>query len=415
MVEQAELEGIFLELPDDGIRLTNWKQYRFNEHFLTPSDGWSFTLGDESISDKLLASLTPGKRVNLMIAGHIQSTGYIDQIEVDADRNGGVNIDIQGRDRLGAAVKAGIDPQLRFTADMTILDLAKAVYTPFGWSTDDAFVIDNDDNRNVITGSVRGKKTTKLGKILKKFKLHQIKPYPNEGAHSFFSRVAQRQGLYTWPTSDGSQLVVGKPDFDQESRFTVLHKRGAGPGARNNVLRSHVTVDGTDQCTMIVATGFGSGGENNRGKLKTIILNELTAFDTNGVLRAEVQKVLDANKSADRIPARADFAKPALIPGIVAFPEYLHDDESKTLEQLQNFARREMALRQHKALIVHYTVEGHMNNTQPWCVDTIVDVDDDVSNLHERMWVLSRTFIKSRTQPGTITELELIRPGTLFL
>ena len=95
---------------------------------------------------------------------------------------------------------------------------------------------------------------------------------------------------------------------------------------------------------------------------------------------------------------------------------YMIDDEAKTLEALENFVRREMALLQHKSLQVNYTVEGHGQNTPagfvPWTVDTIVEVNDEVAGLHKKLYVLGRTFVKSR-DGGTTTQLELIRRNSL--
>ena len=71
-----------------------------------------------------------------------------------------------------------------------------------------------------------------------------------------------------------------------------------------------------------------------------------------------------------------------------------------------------MALRQRDGITAHYTFEGHTLQGAPWCVDTIVDVDDDALGLHTRMWVMSRTFEKSR-MGGTTTTVELIMPYTL--
>jgi len=50
----------------------------------------------------------------------------------------------------------------------------------------------------------------------------------------------------------------------------------------------------------------------------------------------------------------------------------------------------------------------------PWAVDTMVDVQDDVGGVYEPLYVLSRTFHKSRSG-GTKTDLELIRRYSLDL
>ena len=98
---------------------------------------------------------------------------------------------------------------------------------------------------------------------------------------------------------------------------------------------------------------------------------------------------------------------------------YLHDDESKTQDELNNFVYRQMALQMQHGLRAHYTVYGHGQifgdgGFTPWAVNTVVDVNDEVGGIAEPMWVLSRTFNKSR-RSGTTTDLELIRLYSLDL
>lgn len=404
-------------------RLDTWKSYRFNSHFLTPTDGWSATLGDDSVGDKLIAALKPGMKVQLKVEGKTQGSGFIDDVEITSDRSGGTEVTITGRDVLAPAVDGCVDPTLKFSDGSSLYDVLNGVFSPFGLST---FLPDNDTNRGVMTGQVRGTPTSKKGKPLKSFVLHQVKPYPNESAYDFASRICQRRGLWIWPSADGNVIIVSRPDFDVGPDFVIRHKRGAD-GVKNNVLRSSVRYSAEEQPSVIVATGYGTGAENPLASLRVIMVNELTAFDANGNLQPQVQAILNQYPNAKRVPARLKYAPPSplvqssdsqyfttsmQIPTKVSRPMFLHDDESKDIDKLTNFVVREMALRQRRALQAHYTVEGHINSGMPWAVDCCVDVDDDVSNLHERLWVLSRTLIKDRSG-GTRTDLELIRQHTL--
>jgi hypothetical protein len=83
----------------------------------------------------------------------------------------------------------------------------------------------------------------------------------------------------------------------------------------------------------------------------------------------------------------------------------MHDEESKTQEQLNNFCRRQMSLFLRKSLTASYTLEGHgqMVNGQfvPFLVDTVVDVQDEVGDLNERMWIQSVDYSKSRSSGTT--------------
>ena len=422
-----ELGAVVLEVLDSStgttVRLDTWKSYRFNSNFLSKTDGWSCTLGDESISDKLIASVKVGMKIQLRIDNLVQGSGYIDDVEISSSRSGGTEVSISGRDVLAPTVDACMDPTIKLTAGQTVVDLLQAVFNPFGLLI---YVADNDDNRGLMTGQTRGTPTSKKGKPLKSYVLHQLKPYPNEGAFDFASRVCQRHGLWIWPSSTGTALIVGRPSYDVGPDFYITHKRG-DIGATNNVIHSTVRRSSEQQPSVIVATGFGAGGENAISNLRVIMVNELVAFDATGALQPSVAAILAKYPSAYRFPTRLNFTPPAplkpssdsaffttntLMIDPVSRPMFLHDDESKDLDKLKNFTQREMALRQRRALDANYTVEGHKNNGMPWSVDCVVDVQDDISGLYEKMWILGRTFVKDRNG-GTMTELELIRQHTL--
>lgn len=397
-------DTIELLLPDAGITLSTWTEYSFNSHFLTPTDGWHFTVANSDLPQEVRAALVPGALVRLRINGCVQSTGYIDEISPGQDRHAGTVWHISGRDCLSPAVDANADPRDRYAKGTTLLDFLLGVLGPYGFTI---FVEDDDANRGVITGQLRGTKTSKKGKPLKSVTLHQLKPYQSEGAFAFASRIAQRQGFWIWPDANGESLVVSKPDFTYDLQTTPKLKRTVNQSnGFNNVLSGGVRRSVTEQPSIIVAQGFGGGGSYARTRMTALVVNP--------AVNADVQDILNTYPDAKVVSTDYFFAP---LPGKFARPMFLHDDESKTPAELENFVRRELALRIHKAFQGSYEVNGHTykvpdGTAAPWCVNTVVYVDDDVSDVHEPMWVMSRTFTKSRTE-GTRTALELVRLNSL--
>jgi prophage tail gpP-like protein len=391
-----ELDSVTLELPEAGIVITNWESYGFDSDFLTPSDGFHFQIGDD-VTDQQLDALQSGAEVVLKINDAIQASGYIDDVDIWSDRSSGTRVAITGRDKLAYAVDSGVDPRLQINEGQTLEDLVADVLVPFGFRD---YLVDNEANRDVLKGK-RGSKTTKKGKPLKSFVLHQTKPYPNEGAFQFVARVAQRHGLWIWATADGTALVIGKPDFDQAPSYHLRRKRGDGERSQNNVLTGNVRRAGMDQPSVILASGFSGGGDFPHAGLRSAVVNPAVIADVASVINAwPTVKFLQTNFSV--VPFENKRARPV----------YIHDPDSKTQEQLDNFVLRELSLRMRKAVTASYSVAGHISNGAVWTVDTIVNVDDDVGRLHEPMWVLGRSFYQSRSG-GTLTQLELIRPGSL--
>jgi len=422
---EPEKEQVSLTLSDTQLEITQFTEYSFNSNFLTPTDGFSFTVGAERLSLDMQDALIPGAAVKLSLNGRTQATGYIDSIEKTASRGGGTEWRIEGRDRLGQVVDACADPTQSLKESMTLIDALKKLFGPFGWSEEDNFDDSNENSILIKTGlRQRAKRRTSDAKgfgrkALKAFKLHQYRPYSKEGVFEFASRITQRLGLWLWLSPDGETVIVSEPDFDSVAPYTLIRNdRGD-----TNVLEGSVKFDLTEQPTIIIADAYSQGGEFGKSQIRAIsvntavytddpeYINTFTRFPTAKLL--PVKPVVNNNDGTVTFPGHS-FATPMKVPRNKVL--YLHDDESQTLENLERFVEREMALLQRRSLTANYTVEGHGQNTPdgfvPWTVDTTIDVDDEVAGVKETMYVLGRTFNKSRSG-GTTTQLELIRCNTM--
>lgn len=412
----AEAGSIVIRLPNvgafnsqgaAGLQFDHFIEYDYAQDFLSPSDQGSFTVDGDELSDQDRASIIPGAKVEVSIDGNVQTIGFIDDVRPHGSRESGSLITITFRDWLAPMVDAQVNPQTRFTSAMTLADLVLAVFQPLGVTK---FAIDNLANRNAITGRKYGPKSSKKGRPLKSYVLHQIKPYPNEGAFAFASRVAQRFGLWIWPAVDGETLVVGQPDYTQDPSYAIHHKVDASRTA-NNVLDYDVTKSRKDQPSVILGWAGSAGGEFAKAKIRAGIINPLI---TNGI--DLVQPI--TSRYPDIAFTTPDFVFPPAgnfipIPDSAPRPLYLPDPESHTPEQLQAFLRRELSLRMRKALTSRYTFEGHKLGGVPLCVDTIATVEDDRADWHGPLWCIGRRFHKAAGSTGTKTDTEWIMPGTL--
>lgn len=400
---------VTLEIVDYRKRIETWTRYEFDSHFLTPSDSFHFTIGSDKLQDEVRTMLRPGVEIALYVDGHIQATGYIDSVESANGREGGTEINISGRDKLSLMVDSNIDPRLKFPPGTSLSKIITDIAAEYGFPNVET---SNEVNRDARLGK-RGLKTTKKGTPLKSVVGHQLQPYPTEGAYAFLSRVTQRHGLWVWPSADGQTLIVSKPHFANEAPERYCLVRNSRDGAVNNVLHGSVTLDFSDQPSVIMADGFAPGAPGyGHSKIKAHMFNPFTSYDDKGNVSPEVfaltrrhpesQEVLDlAPKYGTRFTTNR------------ARPVFLHDDESKTREDLEKFVRRQMSLHMRKAVTATYTVAGHLApNGEVWSVDTTVNVADDFGDLHQPMYIVGRTFHKSRSG-GTTTTLKLIHPFSL--
>jgi prophage tail gpP-like protein len=414
-------ERVVLQLPDADIELAEFTEYSFVSNFLEPSDRFSFTIGASSFTPAMSAAVQPGAAVKLSINGLVQASGYIDSVEKSASRGSGMQWRIEGRDRLGQVVDACADPTKSLTESMTLLEGMKTLFKPFGWTQDDQFIESNETNQQLRTGVHRRHKFATSDakgfgrRAIKSAKLHQLRPNPREGVFEFASRISQRFGLWIWTSADGEKLIVGQPAFDVAPYYKIVRTAQPSNEAATNVLEGAVKFDLAEQPTHIVADAHTHGGEFGWSRTKVILINTAVQIRNQApdYIPPAVQKYKDAGAVVLPAPVFSDSAT------ITAPQErilYLNDGESQTVEHLAAFAFREMALLQRRSLSVHYKVEGHGQVTEegfvPWTIDTTVDVDDEVAGLKERLYVLGRTFSKSRSG-GTTTDLELIRLHSL--
>ena len=445
-----------------GLEYDHFLSYDYHEDYLTPVDAGTFTLAGDELSEAELRAILPGARIEVSIDDHVQTVGYLDEIHVHVDSRGGTVVTFEFRNWLSPAVDSHVDPQTKLKASMSVVDLLVAVFDPFGVRVLSA---SNDANRNVITGLLPGagsplvqsapKKgwtlldwapdatnpaganapkisgsratttqsntvgstggfhgvpTSKKGKPLKGFLLHELKPYPNEGAFGFADRVCKRFGLCLRPAADGQTLVVGQPDFDQDPLYALYHKVD-DTSIHNNVIESTVVRSRRDQPSIIFGSGFGGGGEFAKSPLKGMVINPMISDGAN--LNAPIINAYPTVKPVLLSSALIDAAiRSYPIPDVLARPLYLVDRDAHHQDELDAFLRRELAVRMRKSLMGRYTIEGHKLNGRPIAVNTIVSVDDDRSNLHVPLWIQSRRFSKTRAA-GTRTELSGILPGTM--
>lgn len=404
---------------------SHFLSYTYRQNFLTPADTWGFAIDTDELREEQLNALLPGGVVEIRIAGQRQTTGYIDEVRISGSRHGGTVIYVGGRDWMSPAVDCHVDPQTRFQESMSLADLMSAVFAFIGATE---FDTDSIANLNVITGGAYGQKTSKKGRPLKNYKLHQIKPYPQEGAFAFASRVSQRFGLWPWASQEKGTIVVDTPDFTSAPLYQILQSKDPNLSPHNNVLEFEATASRKNQPTAIFASGFGGGGSDAKATLKGGVFNPVTSILLS--LQAQIEALpgpSDTSKATEQgIQASyptVDFKSLATPPtgsGLAVLPLfdpvprplYLVDRDAHEQSQLDAFLLRELSLRMRESLHATYRIPGHRLGGVPVAVNTQVDVQDDLGRIHQTLWVLGREMRKD-VHGGTSTHMELIRPGTL--
>lgn len=400
-----ENDNVVMEIVGTGATINRWVEYYFRSNFLVPTDSFSFTVAGDQIDVNNRKNIIPGANVRCTVNGAQQVDAIIDKITWRVSRQGGVEMVITGRDKMAALIDSGIDPLLKFNPGMNMLQFLSEVFGPFGFGQD-AFIIDNSDNVALMSRNDRGVKTRQQnpggkggGKPLKSFDIHQLRPYANEGAFQFATRVCQREGLWLWLSADGKNIIASKPNYDQPAIFNLKRQFNGA----NNILSGDVDFDVSEQPSVIIADGFSGGYDFGHSKMRAYCENPTLDVD-NSVALAKYAK-----SGIQQVTIPFSGAKTKMP---TAKPMFLHDDEAKTPEQLTNYVLREMSLRLRRSLGVNVTVKGHDQAGSIWTVDRVCRFNDDVSGVNEDLWILARGFVKSRSG-GTTTQVEMIRKHSL--
>lgn len=391
-----------LVLTIDGAAISLWKSYEFTSQFLAATDEWWCVLGDDLVAPDLIRRLVPGARVELSINGHTQAAGLLRRRSIRTGRSG-TEIAITGSDVMWPATEATILPGTCFPETETLRELCKRLLSPFGFKF---FYVDNAPNRDRMAGIVTN--DTGDTAAIDAIQVTKQKPRDHETVFAYVSRVAQRFGLWVWPTVDGLGVVVARPNYTQPPRYQLRH---TVEGKGNNILGGEVWWDATDQPSYIVTEATVPASEHEATVVRCVMA---TPYESPTLDGARVDALVDEVKDTVTIPAHGlKLSRQNAFASTCARPRYLRDKDSHNLAQLEAFTRREMSLLQRRAFGARYTISGHAIDGQVVAVDTVIDVQDDRSDLHAPMWVAGRTLRRDRSG-GATTEIELLPLWALY-
>lgn len=404
----SELDTVSFRYADNGVEITNWIDYHYNQDFMKPTCEWSFTINDEDGS--LMDTLVYGVGVNLFINDKIQCAGLIEKVTTEINPSGGTVLTVQGRDIMAKVVEGIVNPKLQFPTNTTLQSIIKTVLAPLGITQ-----IDNSDstNLNIMTGKTFAPDEDQG---FNKKALKELKTHYGEGCFQFIDKLLKRHGFMMWARADGKGVVISQPNYTNTPIYTIKHSQNA-KNTDNNVIHGAKVVDGTGQPTMVYCKGFTNGDDADVVSSDVVMVNELVGLDYNGIPLPEVSAIIAQyqdqgvkilNLRNVLIPLRQSFFQKPIVVGAC----FVKDDEAQDQAQLENFVKRTMANFQVKMVKVHYRVKGHTFNGIPWAVNTMVNVKDEALDIDEPYWIIERTFGKSFSD-GTYTDLRLIKPFTL--
>lgn len=407
------------------------KEYNIDSAYMTSTDAFSFCVYEPDIDKLRDLELQP---VSIYIDGNLQFRGRVEQSEIGRDH---LAIRLQGRDYLADLVECHVDPALALSTNMTIEQAVKLAAAPIGVTK---VSFDPAPWRNARLGSAVSSPLETPAFATAKLK--EYKPNPGEGIFQLLSRLCVRLGCTVQPTMERDTVLIGAPDYVQESAYSVSRSRNNPQSAQNNVINAVARRDYSKFPTVVLVTGQASktsaktrkavaassdSGPSNPGVLSA---NARAAATTSGgppqklaatdvaniretILALLPDKYIDAPNAGiwtHRITPTSPFKG---LSSVLYRLLYIRDELGKDTDQVANTAARAAAERLKDCLQYEVTFRGHSDPVtgRTFAPDTIIDVSDEICGVFERMWVERVTF-SYQPGAGATTTIVCWRPGS---
>jgi len=412
--------------------ITRWS---VDSAFLTSTDGFEFEFIGATLDDKRGLELAP---VEILIDGSSQLYGRID-ITRRGDKGPSV-VTCLGRDYIADLVEGNCDPAIVVASGATLESAILTACGPYGITA-----VEGPEARQ----AARTKKKQKPTKRPRKRQLVDGKPEPGQGVYDYCNRILARHGVTMQPGSDPTKVVLQSPNYDQTAIGRIIRKDDpkTGPG---NVISGVAVRDFSRMPTYALMSGrqgpptqtttrilssvtLGGNWVQEYGTTTPVARSNWVARDavisTQKITKASLKNSWDLASIASAVSsdlwstlatwALAGYRTPKSSGAITGRQLYrllyFRDDNAKNQEQIDASALRAVAERMKDTLCYEVTLRGLMDPDTGyfWAVDTIVEVDDDIADVHEPLWIASRKFSFDGKELRTV--LQCWRPGSFVI
>lgn len=427
-MSELDEHKLTVEIESTGERIQSGdaiQTYRLESDYLTPADSFQFVVYSDSDPASLRRKFRPLMRVKLYVDGALQLLGRIDSTE--GTGSSGSALLVKGRDYVAELVDGGADPAIKITEDMDLGSGVMLIARPFGIRT----LIGNFNlTRNLLTGRIPVVNFTPPD--FKAAKLSDFTVRAGDGAFQAMDRLVSRHGFTVQQGGARDTLCIVEPMYGQEPLAELV--RG------ENMMTGRAMRDYGDAPTVTITTGRVKASKKTRDATlfgRTAGVGQSAKPTSNQVLPALVQFPTFGELSPNELGKFEEVKETTLEPtsllrqvridpyaSTMPFepeddtlyrPLFVEDKDSRTDEQMERVARRELARRVASCLSYRCTMRGHreLHSRAVFTVDTMWTVKDAVEDVNQRMWVKSRSLYNDGSGPRS--DVELILPGAIAL
>jgi prophage tail gpP-like protein len=361
----------------DGVQIRDWETYEITTDMTSPVDHFTMRMPFK----RAVWDLCRGDRpIKVLIDDVVILTGFIDERLVPEDDE---VVEIVGRDRAGRLVDESA-PSINFSG-LTMKALIERISAP--WFTKVTF--SNVRNRNVVRG--RGRKAKAGAEPLKLFTQKRIgtRIEPGQTRWQVIETLCAQAGVLAWSAGDGSELVIGQPNYDQEPQYRFFMPAADSRRThQSTVLGMGVRERTADSYSRVIVVGSGTGTDVNYGRTVASRYGEAK----NNPATPEGDG--DAFSAPKRLIVMRSVA---------------------SIDEANELAEREMARRDAHAHGVTVRCAGHGQVvagafTTIFAPDTIASVEDERTGVKGAHLITACTYRSSRR--GEETLMQLVQSGT---
>ena len=237
--------------------------YSVDLDMLELADAWSLRF---PFDRALHRWVDPDAQILIELNGAPLCFGFVDDRKRRIDKGGGSFLDISGRDKGGRLVDSAAP--LMNLSGLGIIDLAKAMVMEIdGVPLFPVVTSQNARNRRLMVGGGRKAKVSNEPPIESKPSKSDRRIQPGQTRAQVLENWLEEAGLLGWSSADGEEFCVGKPNYAQESQFSLFVPAARSRRkAEGNVLELDVASTAGERYARIIVLGSGKGNLTNYGQ-----------------------------------------------------------------------------------------------------------------------------------------------------
>lgn len=237
-----------------GTEIRGWTSYELASSMLDPSDHFSLEMPfTRAVWDRL----KPDSPIKVRIDDVVIVDGFIDDREIGESDD---SIRVAGRDRIGRLVQESA-PGIYFGGG-DLVSLVEKLSSP--WFT--RVTPDNARNRRVMQGKGRKARAGRESLWINTAKKAAARIEPGQTRWQAIEDLCHQAEILCWSAGDGRELVLGRPNYDQEPIFRFFMPESSSIRAtEGNVLGLGYQESTGDRYSEIIVVGSGGGTDANYG------------------------------------------------------------------------------------------------------------------------------------------------------